>query len=350
MFFALLGCTDVPLPDPADHDLQSYFDAFAEDGFAGTVLVTQGDDVLLADASGTCRRPDVACARDTVYDIGSLTKQFTAAGIMALADRGVLTPDDLVTRWVELPDDKAHLTLHDLMTHTSGILDPSLLRDYAKITRDDVIDTISRRSLQPDASPTGYSYANHNYSLLGAILEIETGLPYEEALQDLVFAPAGLSETGYLLPSWPDERIAQGRHAWPARWKTPLEFDWDDDGPWWNLRANGGLLSTVDDLFAWHRALRDHTALTADAVDASQTPYVREFEDGSTFYGYGWVVSDTDAGPEVWHDGGNGIFYAMAIRYPDSDLGVFFASNDERDDDWRLPWGLSSIVTRDFAQ
>ncbi|MGZ5514600.1 MAG: serine hydrolase domain-containing protein, partial [Candidatus Aminicenantales bacterium] len=171
----------------------------------------------------------------------------------------------------------------------------------------------------------GYIYANANFSLLGAIVEKLTGMGYERFLRARLLLPNGIYETGYTLPQWGDGRMAQGYRA-GALWGTVLGRPMLADGPAWPLRANGGIHSTVYDMFRWAQALLDGRVLSSASMKKYWAPHVSE--GGDTFYGYGWSIAKAPDGTKiVTHNGGNGIFFADLALVPDAGLVVFLMTN-----------------------
>ncbi|HEY6739295.1 MAG TPA: serine hydrolase domain-containing protein, partial [Actinopolymorphaceae bacterium] len=304
------------------------------DGAGGTVLAAKDGDIVLAKGFGRAdREAGTACRIDTVYDIGSLTKQFTAAAILALDESGALAVTDPMRRFVSgVPADKRTITLHHLLTHTAGLADV-LGGDYDVCSRSDLVAAALASPLR--FSPgEGYAYSNVGYSLLAAVIELVTGEGYETVLADRLFEPAGMHQTGYVRPFWRPGRVAVEYDEDGDRQGTPLDRRWADDGPYWHLRGNGGLLSTARDMYRWHVALNDDRVLSGEARRRLFKPYVREEPDGDTFYGYGWVVlprrSERGRGRIVLHNGGNGRSYAELARFVDDDAMVFWATGGVR--------------------
>lgn len=184
-----------------------------------------------------------------------------------------------------MPEDKKEITLHHLLTHTAGFKD-SLGGDYDKIDRDAFVKLAlaSKLRFKPGKS---YSYSNVGYSLLGAVIEQVTGLSYEVYLHDSLFKPAGMTKTGYVLPKWGKGELARGYQK-DQDWGTPLDRAWAEDGPHWHLRANGGLLSTVGDLYRWSVTLQGEDVLSKEAKQQQLAPHVSEgLLGGGNHYGYG---------------------------------------------------------------
>lgn len=296
-----------------------------EQGFIGTVMVRHGGEEWSASFGEADRAGGVANELDTVFDIGSLSKQFTAAAIIRLEMDGLLSVDDPVGRYVDgLSAEQSEITLHQLLTHTSG-LPHGLGPDDETIDLPAYLDRVATAPF--DAEPgEQWGYSNVGYSLLGAVIESVSGTSYEDYLQTALFEPAGMIDTGYLMPDWSDQAVAIG-YTGDDSFGRPNEQPWLADGPGWNLRANGGLLSTVPDLMRWEAALLDGSVLDAEAAEKLFTPHV-PIDGGEYFSGYGWlIVPVADDQTLITHNGGNGIFYADFLHLVEEDLTVVLATN-----------------------
>jgi len=307
-------------------DTRDYLSRLEKLGFAGVVLVSVAGEPVLAQGYGLAdRERGIPWTPGTVSCIGSITKQFTAAAILKLEEEGRLRVSDSITKYfADVPADKSSITLHQLLTHSSGIEDLEGRDDYDPIGREEFIRLAMK---QPLSSPPGthYSYSNAGYSLLGAIIENLTGVSYEQYLRQTFFLPLGMYETGYILPAWGEARMAQGYRAGEL-WGTVLGHPMDADGPYWVLRANGGIHSSCYDMLRWARALMDGRALKSESMAKLWTPHVSEGGDSS--YGYGWsittVLGDTKV---ITHNGGNGIFFADFALVPKAGLVIFLQTN-----------------------
>ena len=145
-----------------------------------------------------------------------------------------------------------------------------------------------------------------------------------------LFRPAHMTQTGYTLPHWRRSDVAVEYDARGRPQGRPMDHPWAATGPWWNLRGNGGMLSTARDLARWHRALLDHRVLDRRAQRELFRPRVPEQPSGESWYGYGWVLLDTAVGPVAWHNGGNGWSYAELTRVLGVALMVFWVTNQVR--------------------
>ncbi|WP_243056570.1 serine hydrolase [Nocardioides sp. SR21] len=266
---------------------------------------------------------------DTVYDIGSVTKQFTAAAIVTLQSMGRLDVHDRIGRHLDgVPRDKRAITVEQLLTHTSGLVG-SLGGDYEPLSRDDLLREAFASELRSEPG-SRYFYSNVGYSLLAAIIETASGEGYEQFLARHLFEPAGMTSTGYVLPDWDAADVAVEYDARGRTQGTPLDHRWAADGPYWNLRGNGGILSTARDMYRWS------VALDGDGLRELFRPRVREGAHADSWYGYGWVVLDTPLGRVQWHNGGNGWSYAEVTRVPSEDAFAFWVTNRSRGAGWNL--------------
>lgn len=308
-------------------------------GASGAVVAVRDGRTSCVGFGTADRARGVPAGCDTVFDIGSVTKQFTAAAVLHLRSRGRLRVGDPIGRWFpDAPPDKAGITVHQLLTHTSG-LPASLGDDYARLTRRDLREEAFAARLRSRPG-TAHRYSNVGYSLLALVVEEASGATYEEYLARHLFRPAGMGSTGYVLPDWSRRSVAVEYDADGTPQGRPMDHPWASGGPWWNLRGNGGMLSTARDLARWHRALEDGRVLPLRAVRALTRPRVPEDASGRSWYGYGWVVLDSPVGRVGWHNGGNGWSYAEVARVPGRDAMTFWVTNRVRS---RGHWDLARL-------
>jgi CubicO group peptidase (beta-lactamase class C family) len=317
----------VTVNGPVAEKLDAYLYALSEDGFAGAILVAIDGEVVLSKGYGWADRENrVPVSEDTIFTIGSITKQFTAAAILKLEMDGKLSVNDPITKYFDdVPPEKQGITIHHLLTHTSG-LRSSFGGDRDEVTREQIVRLAldNRARWKPGER---YNYSNTGYSLLGAIVEQVTGMSYDAYLKSVFFEPLGMHDTGYFLPDAAYARLAIGYDN-GKRWGTIRDYPWDVDGPYWNLRANGGILSTVGDMYRWHLATLEPGVLDAAALEKYYTPHVPESPPDTSYYGYGWAIATTERGTKlVTHNGGNGVFFADFRRYLDDDVAIVYMSN-----------------------
>lgn len=299
----------------------------AEQGtFSGVVLVARHGRPLLCRGYGWANlEQSTRNTSQTTFQIASISKQFTALAILILQERGrldlhqrlnAIAPTDLPA-WEDV-------TLHHVLTHTSGIPDlpfwPSYIDSAARgpITSAYLRELFGDRPLQSTPGST-FAYSNWGYILLGYVIEQVSGMPYAEFLQRWIFLPAGMMRSGYT----DRKRVLPGRAASYAIEGGTLVnasfLDLED------AYAAGALYSTVEDLLRWDRALSGAGLATSASLAAMFTPHVA-IGDGSS-YGYGWQIA-TRCGRRVHYHGGRiDGFRVQLARYPDDQVCVAVLCN-----------------------
>ena len=308
--------------------LTRYLDALESRGFSGSVLVDLNGAIAISHGYGYANKEHhLSNTPGTVFDIGSITKQFTSAAILTLDMQGKLRVEDSIGVYFPgVPKDKAGITLHQLLRHASG-LPSNIGRDYERITRDAFVDSVFRTPLR-FAPGTRFSYSNIGYSLLAMIVEKASGQPYEEYLYTHLWKPAGMEWTGYRRPDFSPDAVATGYNRDGEVWGKPTEKPWDTDAPFWHLKGNGGVLSTTGDLLRWHHALLGTAILSEQAKVKYFHPELRTDESPDSYYAYGWDVHRTPRGTYViQHNGANGFFYADFSRYTDEGVAIIALMN-----------------------
>lgn len=295
--------------------LDEHVAALAALGFDGSVLVAKDGKTILCKGYGLARREErIANEPDTLFDIGSLTKQFTAAAILKLEELGKLETSDRLSKYVgEVPRDKAAITLHHLLTQTSG-LPREVPIDGNTAEREDLIATALATKLRSKPGAE-FRYANANYDLLGAVVEIVSKQRFEDFVKEQLFVPAELRRTTFLQ----DASVDAGHTAYGVESRAVFraEKGWYS----WGLRGAGGVLSSVVELERWWRALDGGKVLSAKAKK-------KLFEPELMGYACGWWVREHDElGPWIEHGGSTRGFESCLSAYPEHALLVIVLSN-----------------------
>ena len=307
--------------------LNQYISDLYNMGFTGSILVARDGEKLIAKGIGKSdEENNIDATPNTIFDIGSITKQFTAAGVLKLEMQGKLSVNDpLSTYFDNVPEDKSDISLHHLLIHSSG-LTGAIGDDYDAITEEAFVSQAFQTPLLFSVG-SAYEYSNVGYSLLAIIIEKVSGQGYEEFLSEHLFQPAGMHQTGYVIPAWDTARIAVGYKNGRA-WGKPNSKNWAGDGPYLHLKGNGGILSTTEDLYKWHWALLGEEILSSEAKKKYYGKHIREGADADSFYGYGWAIFPTPRNTDlVAHNGGNGIFFADFWRYLEEDITIIVMTN-----------------------
>lgn len=296
-------------------------DAVQFDHFSGVILVARGDKILLRKAYGYAdAERKIRNEPTTRFRIGSVSKQFTAAAIMQLAERGKLKTSDPISRFVDAaPEAWRAITIEHLLNHTSGLVNYTALKeasgDFLKSAHShkEVLALVRNRPLVSNPGET-YAYNNTGYFLLGLVVEKCSGMTLSAYLQKNIFGPYGLARTDHNLVAKPARDRALGYTV--------------DDGPFTragavdmrNLFAIGGMSSTADDLFKWQRALRTGKVVSPKSV-------AKIFSPGKGEYGYGWIIDRIGDERRYYHDGGVTSFSSSLQVLPDAGISVIAISN-----------------------
>jgi CubicO group peptidase (beta-lactamase class C family) len=291
---------------------------------SGMVMLGEHGKIKINRGFGYANRDQkIPFTDQTLYTIGSITKPFTATAILLLYADGKLSTEDQIDVYFEkVPDDKKHITIHQLLTHSSG-LPGAIGDDYAAISDLEFQQSAWEHPLS-FIPGTGYDYSNVGYSLLGMIIEKVSGENYSDFVREHILIPAGMKTAGYQRQDVDYHLLAHGYLSDGTDWGTSHDKNWNGAEPYWHLKANGGLLMSARDMYQWYLALRENKVLSPALLKMQTTPYADE--GGGSFYGYGYVV-DQD-GECVQHNGGNRIFKADFRWYPKADIFLFAATND----------------------
>ncbi|SHM55742.1 CubicO group peptidase, beta-lactamase class C family [Cyclobacterium lianum] len=290
-------------------------------GYSGSVLVAKDREIIISKGYGLADRElKIPNNSSTVFNIGSVTKQFTAAAIMKLQEEGKLTTSDKIIKWFpDAPLDKHQITIHQLLTHTSGLSPQTGGFRYDKATKSQFLQEFYDADLMYSPGEK-HTYANANYILLAAIVEASSGQDYESFLRDQFWGPLCMDRTGYHRVNFPREAEANGYYF---DLKTGKWEDWGTtqgylpgSGDHWYSIGKGDLHSTVEDLYRWELALEHHEILEEASRQKMETGFAPENEARTSHYGYGWAIYNSSRNSKiVSHNGSNGIYFADFIRF-----------------------------------
>jgi len=307
-------------------DLTAIDKRLTQRGFSGVILIAQNDKIIFNKAYGR-KNNQVNGLNDinTVFDICSITKQFTAAGILKLSMQNKINLDDKLSKYFDaVPNDKRNITIHQLLTHSSG-LTAGIGHDYDTITEKKFLKKVFKSKL---ISPVGknFNYSNMGYSLLALIIEKTSGMEYETFLNEAIFKPSKMNHTGYVIPDWNENEVANGFMEGSLA-KKPNKENWSKQGPYLNLKGNGGILTRASDLLLWSQAIMDNTVLDEESTFKYLYPHF-EYNGGDSYYGYGWAIQNNNSDTKLFHhSGGSKLFASDLWIYPKKGITIIVLSN-----------------------
>ena len=311
--------------------------------FSGIVLIAQNDDIIFNKAYGRKNNQENGLNDiNTVFDMCSITKQLTAAGILKLSMQNKVSVDDNLSKYFDaVPNDKKDITIHQLLTHSSG-LRAGIGGDYETITEEEFLKQVFNSEL---ISPVGerFNYSNVGYSLLGLIIEKASGMDYESFLNLEIFEPSNMYHTGYIIPDWQQNEVANG-YLNGVENNKPNEENWSDNGPYLNLKGNGGLLTRASDMLLWSQSIMNNTVLDEATTSTYLFPH---FQPTNLYdsYGYGWGIENNDSENKlVVHGGASNLFTSDMWIYPNKGITIIVLSNEFDASVYTIARGISNFL------
>ena len=330
------------LPSPAinktlQDKVDEYISALVKMGkFSGSLLIAKNGDILHSKGYGLANREhDVPNTSQTIFRMGSIGKQFAATAIMQLQEQGKLDVKDPLTKYIPDYPNGDIITLHHLLTHTSGIPNLTDFPEHRKtiMIPSPVEKTILRFKDKPLEFAPGekFKYCNSGWLLLGYIIEKVSGKTYEDYLEEHIFGPLKMTNSGYDHHSTILKNRASGYHITK---EGPVNAPYVDMSI---PHAGGALYSTVEDFFLWDRALYTEKILTKASLEKMFTPF-------KSNYGYGWRIDSIYGHKRIHHGGSIFGFQAHIARYVDDDTFVVFMCNQRPINAKKIAEDLAAIV------
>ncbi|MGL1893969.1 MAG: beta-lactamase family protein [Spirochaetaceae bacterium] len=333
LIIILTGCDSKTI----EKEVDSYIETFSEyKAFHGSILIASGDNILVRKGYGMANvEHEVKNNSNTKFRIGSMTKQFTAMAILILQEKGLLNISDNIDQYIpNCPESWKEITIHQLLTHTSGIPNFTSFPEYMDVMKKEhsvlqIMSLFMDKSLKYTPGKF-FSYSNSGYIVLGYIIEKVSNKKYEDYLNEHIFKKIGMKNTGYDH----NKEIIKNR-------ATGYYFNGTQNADYIHMsvpHAAGALYSTVEDLYLWDRALYTDKIVNKKSLDSMFTNYI-----GS--YGYGWKINETQSNSKlIEHDGMINGFSSYIGRYIDDDLVLIILSNDGTQGRLILP-SITKIVT-----
>ncbi len=311
-------------------DLTSQVDAlltkqYPSDGPGAVALISKGGKPIYRKAFGMASMENnVALTPEHVFEIGSITKQFTAVSILMLVEQGKLSLEDPINKYIENYPMHGHtITIHHLLTHTSGIKSYTGMERWTKLWRNDMtpqemIDLFKEEPM--DFAPgEKYLYNNSAYFMLGYIIEKASGVSYPDFVEKNIFTPLGMKNSYYGSKS----KIIKNRALGYQKAEEYINAEYLSlTQPY----AAGSIMSTVDDLLLWNTAVHANKLVKKETLQKAFTNY--KLNNGKLInYGYGWGLNDINGSATFEHSGGIFGYTTNAIYLPKEDVFVAVFSN-----------------------
>lgn len=297
------------------HQIATYLNRLRKTKFSGTVLVAQNGKIIFNEGYGLANvKNNTPNTSATVFDLGSLSKQFTAAAILHLEQQGKLKVTDRLEQFFDnVPAEKADITIHQLLTHSSGLPDYVYEDDLAQTNREKAIALAFDAELEFKPGKE-YLYSDTGYGLLAAITEIASNKSFQDYLKQHLFKPAGMNHTGFYNDSqWRSMNVAHGYNNGKDFGSAATRL-----GPYWGLLGFGGVLTTAKDMYLWNIALENNLVLDDKLTVRLFTPHIKENSEGDSYYGYGWTIEKNLLyGKKIWHDGATDSYNSIMLKYND---------------------------------
>lgn len=311
--------------------LEATFDKLLSENYSGekpgaTALVYKDGKILYRKAVGMANLElNVAMIPENVIEIGSITKQFTAVAILMLMEQGRLSIEDEITKFIpDYPTNGKTITVHHLLNHTSGIKSYTSMQSFMSLARQDmtpteIIDHFKNEEMDFDPGEE-WSYNNSAYIILGHIIEVVSEKSYADFIAENIFKPLGMKSSHYgsmtqLIPN-------------RATGYSPAEGGWRNAN-YLSLTlpyAAGSIMSTVDDMLLWHKAVHNNTLISAESRAKAFTNTALNNGD-PTNYGYGWMINEVNGTPSIEHGGGIFGYTTAGIYVPGENLYVIVLTN-----------------------
>ena len=321
LFLLFLSCSFSIRADEADDYVKAQMQQRHIPGAA--VGVVRNGKVIKAEGYGLASVEfNVPATKETVFEIGSVTKQITAAAILLLIEEGKVSTDEKISKYLPTaPETWKNVTVRHLLTHTSGIKSYTGLSGYEltkRSKREEFIKAIGAFPLEFEPGER-YNYSNSGYNLLGFIIESASGKSYWDFVRERIFKPLGMNQTADRDPQFVIRNRATG-YEWENNRLVGRDYDLTD------VFSAGAIVSTIVDLAKWDAALRNESLLKKTSLEKMWTPFV--LNDGKTHpYGFGFNVADFRGHRLISHGGQTAGFAANISRFVDDGLTVIVLTN-----------------------
>ena len=357
-------------------------ESYSEDAPGCALLICKGDSVIYQGARGVA---DVNTKQkidgNTVFNIASITKQFTAVAILKLHEQGKLNIEDSVAKF--MPEFKSDIwkkvKIKHLMSQCSGVPDnrPRTDRNFMLYITDkqclEYMVDLDELKFEPG---TNYDYKNPTFQLLAEIVARVSGKDFETFQRENLFVPSGMTNVRYFSPDIEIPDMAHGYIDISAEEKESIDSDsnkekselrqdyTDNQGHVWmeydygeetffGTKADGGIYTSVNDFMNWEKSLLANKVISAETRNMAYTPHISVSDSQYSYYqnrphtsyGYAWFIDESpERETKVYHTGDNGGFQAYAAKYPESGVNVIMLENRNDLDRWSMQTKIEQIL------
>ena len=311
--------------------LEQQFDTYIGDQYTSdapgvSILVAKDGKAIYSKGSGIANLElDIKAAPKHVFEIGSITKQFTAVAILMLEEQGKLSVEDEITKFIpDYPTQDKTITVHHLLNHTSGIKSYTNMPSFMEFARTDMTPTVLMdkfKNEQMEFDPgTQFNYNNSGYIVLGHIIEVVSGQSYEDFIQTNIFDKVGMNNSYYGSMT----RLIPNRARGYSKTETGYR-----NADYLSLTlpyAAGSIMSTTADLLKWQNAISANTLIKKSSLEKATNGSTLDSGEEIT-YGYGWYTGNINGSASVEHDGGIFGYSSSGIFLPEENVYVIGLSN-----------------------
>ncbi len=315
-------------------------------GPGGVFMVAQNGKPIYQKSFGKANvELDVNLDKDFVFQLGSMTKQFTAVAIMMLEEQGKLKTTDTISKYIPDYPNGNKITIHHLLTHTSGIKDFTKMKSIKDIAQKEMtpqmmVDFFKNEAVESNPGDK-FEYNNSGYVLLGYIIEKTSGESYKDFIEKNIFQKLGMTQSRYATDRAVIKKRAYGYHKKENNYvnKTVINYS----VPY----ASGALMSTVEDLLKWQNALNNNILLSPKTTKKIYSKH--KLNNGEEFsYGYGWHLKDIEGIPSREHGGSVFGYKSMGVYIPSKDIYVIGLSNCDCNSPTQVIKDIAFLVTGDW--
>ncbi|HEY1200263.1 MAG TPA: serine hydrolase domain-containing protein [Niastella sp.] len=313
-----------------------------KDGPGGVFMIAKNGKAIYQKAFGKANLElNVDLSPENVFQLGSMTKQFTAVAVLMLEEQGKLNVKDPISKYIPDYPSGDKITIHHLLTHTSGIKDFTKMKSISTIAQKDMTPKMMVdffKNEPADFLPgEKFEYNNSGYVLLGYLIELISGETYQDFIQKHIFDKAGMTQSCYASDRQVIKNRAYGYHKKEYGYvnKTVISFT----VPF----SSGALMSTIGDMLKWQNALNQNLLLNTEETKKAFSKY--QLNSGEPFtYGYGWHIKEINGIPSREHGGSIFGFKTMGVYIPSEDIYVLGFSNCDCNSPTKLTGDIAALA------